>query len=80
MLLPAAIARGVADGSVTLAYRRWAEPRVRPGSTFRTLAGVLRVEAVTPVDPESITDEDARAPRVRAPPMSYAGGCATTRA
>ena len=61
MLIPAAIARGVADGSVTLAFRRWAEPRVRVGSTFRTAAGVLRVDAVTPVDPAAITDEDARA-------------------
>jgi hypothetical protein len=65
MLLPAAIARGVADGSVTLAFRRWAQPRVRPGSTFRTLAGVLRVDAVTPIDPSSITDDDARAAGAR---------------
>ena len=61
MLLPAAVARGVADGSVTLAFRRWAEPRVRVGSTFRTSAGVLRVDAVSAVDPATITDEDARA-------------------
>jgi len=61
MLLPAAVARGVADGSVTLAFRRWAQPRVRVGSTFRTSAGVLRVDAVTAVDPATITDEDARA-------------------
>ena len=61
MLLPAAIARAVADGSVTLAFRRWAEPRVRVGSTFRTRAGVVRVDEVTPVDPATITDEDARA-------------------
>ena len=61
MLIPAAIARGVADGSVTLAYRRWAQPRVRVGSTFRTSAGVIRVDAVSAVDPAAITDEDARA-------------------
>jgi hypothetical protein len=61
MLLPAAIARGVADGSVTLAFRRWAEPRVKVGSTFRTAAGVIRVESVDAVDPDAITDDDARA-------------------
>jgi hypothetical protein len=31
------------------------------GSTFRTSAGVIRVDAVTPVDPAAITDADARA-------------------
>lgn len=61
MLLPLAVARGVADGSVTLAFRRWAQPRVRAGSQFRTRAGVVRVESVEPVDPDAITDEDARA-------------------
>ena len=65
MLLPAASARGVADGSVTLAFRRWSEPRVRAGSTFRTAAGVLRVEAVGAIDPAAITDEDAHAAGAR---------------
>jgi hypothetical protein len=65
MLLPAAVARGVADGTVSLAFRRWVEPRVRPGSTFRTRAGVVRVDAVIPVDPGAITDEDARAAGAR---------------
>ncbi len=49
MLLPPRIATGVADGSVTLAFRRWEVPRVRVGSTFVTTAGVLRVDAVDQV-------------------------------
>lgn len=65
MLLPAAIARGVAEGSVTLAFRRWSQPRVRVGSTFRTAAGVLRVDDVTPVDAEAITDAEAHAAGAR---------------
>jgi len=65
MLLPAVVARGVADGSVTLAFRRWAVPRVRVGSTFRTAAGVIRIDEVTVVDAASITDEDARAAGLR---------------
>ena len=59
MLLPPKVAHGVADGSVTLAFRRWAKPDVKVGSQFRTVAGVIRVEEVEVVDPGEITDEDA---------------------
>jgi hypothetical protein len=61
MMLPAQVARGVADGSVTLAFRRWKRQDVRPGATFRTVAGVVRVESVSVVDPAAITDEEALA-------------------
>jgi hypothetical protein len=57
--LPPTVARGVADGSVTLAFRRWRRQDVQVGSQFRTSAGVVRVDAVTVVDPETITDEEA---------------------
>jgi hypothetical protein len=59
VLLPPKVAHGVADGSVTLAFRRWREPDVKPGSEFRTVAGVVRVEAVEAVDEQAITDADA---------------------
>jgi hypothetical protein len=59
VLLPPKVAQGVRDGSVTLAFRRWRRQDVRAGATFRTSAGVVRVEAVEVVDPGSITDEEA---------------------
>lgn len=59
MLLPPKVAHGVADGSVTLAFRRWRKQDVQPGSQFRTVAGVIQVDAVEVVD--DVTDEDARA-------------------
>jgi hypothetical protein len=58
VLLPPKVAHGVADGSVTLAFRRWRKQDVQPGSEFRTVAGVVRVDAVELVD--EITDEEAR--------------------
>ena len=62
MLLPARIAAGVRDGSITLAFRRWEEPRVRVGGTQLTSAGVVRFDAVEEVaGPHSLTEEDARA-------------------
>ena len=57
MLISPATAAGIADGTVTLAFRRWDAPRMRPGSTQRTGAGVIRVEEV---DPAAITDAEAR--------------------
>ena len=58
MLLPIAVARGVADGSVTLAFRNWRRQDVRPGQTFKTAAGVVRVDAVDLVDAAAITDDE----------------------
>jgi hypothetical protein len=51
---------GLADGSVTVTFRRWRRPRARPGGRHRTPAGVLAVDAVTEVDPAAITEADAR--------------------
>lgn len=59
MLLPPNLAQGVREGTVSLAFRRWRRPDVRPGSQFRTSAGVVRVDAVEPVDPALISDQDA---------------------
>ncbi len=59
MLLPPKVAHGVRDGSVSLAFRRWPRQDVRPGSEFRTAAGVIRVEEVTVVEADAITDEEA---------------------
>ncbi|MCC6498105.1 MAG: ASCH domain-containing protein [Propionibacteriaceae bacterium] len=61
MMLPARIAQGVRDGSISLAYRRWEEPRVRAGGTQLTSAGIVRFEAVDEItDPAAITDAEAR--------------------
>jgi hypothetical protein len=54
------VAQGVADGSVRLAFRRWRRQDVRPGQVFTTAAGLVRVDEVTVVAAEEITDEEAR--------------------
>ncbi len=59
MLLPPKVALGVRDGSVTLAFRRWARQDVKPGSEFRSSAGVIRVGEVSMVEADAITDEEA---------------------
>ena len=60
MLLSPAIAAGIRDGSVTAVFRRWDAPRVRPGGTQRTSAGVVRFGDVDPVEIAELTEEDAR--------------------
>jgi hypothetical protein len=60
VLISPATAAGIVDGTVTVAFRRWDVPRMRPGSTQRTAAGVIRVESVEEVDPATLTEDDAR--------------------
>ena len=65
MLISPATAAGIVDGTITLAFRRWDRPRMRPGSTQRTGAGVIRIESVEEVDPATLTEDDARRSGVR---------------
>ncbi len=51
----------IAAGEVTVAFRRWARPRVRPGTRLRTAVGVLGVGEVTRIGADELTDADARA-------------------
>lgn len=47
-------------GEVDRAYRRWKRPTVKSGGTLTTAVGVLAIDEVAPVDPESLTRADAR--------------------
>jgi hypothetical protein len=60
VLLPVEAARGVADGALDLAFWRWRRQDVQPGHRFTTVAGMVCVEEVAVVDPDAITDGDAR--------------------
>ena len=61
MLLKQATLRGIRDGAVTLAFRRWRRPTVRTGGTLLTALGQLEVEAVEAVELAEITESDATA-------------------
>jgi len=60
MLLRRAILQGIAEGRVTLAFRRWRRAPPAEGSSFRSPAGVLCLDRVTVVDEGDITTEDVR--------------------
>ena len=61
MLFPPAILRAIDEGTVTLAFRRWELPRVKPGGRQRTAVGVIAFDEVDAVDRDQLTDADARA-------------------
>ena len=61
MQIPQRFHPGLADGSVTLAFRRWRKPAARAGGRQRTPIGELAVDSVTPVDLDDITEADAAA-------------------
>ena len=52
---------GLADGSITLTFRRWDRARVKAGRSYRSPAGILDVTTVEVVDPDLITDDEASA-------------------
>lgn len=59
MLFDASTLAGIENGSITLAFRRWAAPRAKPGGTQLTPIGLVRftsVERVERVDTVSATD------------------------
>jgi hypothetical protein len=60
VLFPKRLWPGIADGSVTLAFRRWERPRARAGARHRTPAGVIEIDSVKVVDPDRISDREAR--------------------
>jgi hypothetical protein len=67
MLFRAHDLAAIADGRVSLAFRRWDRPRVRPGTRLRTAAGVLEVTAVDRVERGQISRADALAAGAASP-------------
>jgi hypothetical protein len=51
----------VADGSITVAFRRWRRPTVKAGGQLTTADGVLSIDEVMVIDEAAVTDADARA-------------------
>jgi hypothetical protein len=51
---------GLADGSVTVAFRRWRRPTVKAGGRLTTPAGVLAIDEVELIGEGDITEVDAR--------------------
>jgi hypothetical protein len=51
---------GIQKGTVTLAFRRWRRPSVKPGGTLLTAAGLLHLGDIEIVELQDISNADAR--------------------
>ena len=51
---------GIADGSITMTFRRWARPQVVAGHRYRTGDGIIEMDAVDVIDARRITEDEAR--------------------
>lgn len=60
MLFRSALLEGIAAGVVTLAFRRWRRPSVRAGGSLLTPVGQLGIKSVERVEPDRISDAEAR--------------------
>jgi hypothetical protein len=75
MLFEARLRDGLADGSITVAFRRWQRPQVLAGRRYRTGGRyrmnmgdpLVEVERVDVVAPDKITKADARRAGYRSP-------------
>ena len=59
MLLRAETLKRIQAGTISIAFRRWRRPTVRPGGTLLTPAGQLQIIDVAVVDEPSISEADA---------------------
>jgi hypothetical protein len=59
MMLTLRVLRGVADGTIDRAFRRWDRPRVKAGGRQRTGLGVIGFTALETVERSDLTAEDA---------------------
>jgi len=60
MLFPSRFLEGIADGSVTLAFRRWKSARAKVGSRHHSPVGLIEIDAVDVVELADISIENAR--------------------
>jgi hypothetical protein len=60
MLFRQDILQGIAEGRVTLAFRRWRRAAPAEGSSLRSPIGVLTFDRVTVIDDGDITPEDVK--------------------
>ena len=76
MIRPGELA-AIKAGTIDLAFRRWARPRVVVGTRMRTSVGLLEVTSVDEVSVSSLRAEDAR--RAGAPSLTALKGALAAR-
>lgn len=60
MLLKLEVLEAIKRGEITLQFRRWTRPSVKPGGTLKTKVGLLRIGRIDEMSPDDVTLADAR--------------------
>lgn len=60
MLLKLDVLEAIKRGEITLQFRRWTRPTVRPGGTLKTRIGLLRIGRIDDMSPDDVSDADAK--------------------
>ncbi|MDB5542194.1 MAG: hypothetical protein JWQ89_3921 [Devosia sp.] len=60
MLLKLEVLEAIKRGEITLQFRRWTRPTVKPGGTLKTKVGLLKIGRIDDMSPDDVTDVDAR--------------------
>ncbi len=60
MLIKRDVLEAIRRGEITLQFRRWTRPTVKPGGTLKTALGVLRIGRIDDMRPQDVTEHDAR--------------------
>ena len=60
MLIKLEVLEAIKDGRITLQFRRWTRPSVKPGGTLKTKVGLLQIGRIDEMDPAEVTAVDAR--------------------
>ncbi len=58
MLLKLEVLEAIKRGEITLQFRRWTRPTVKPGGTLKTKVGLLRIGRIDDMSPDDVTDAD----------------------
>jgi len=60
MLIKLEVLEAIKRGDITLQFRRWTRPSVRPGGTLKTKVGLLRIGRIDEMQPADVTAADVR--------------------
>lgn len=60
LLIKRDVLEAIKRGEITLQFRRWTRPSVKPGGTLKTKVGLLRIGRMDAMRPEDVGEADAR--------------------
>jgi len=60
VLIRLEVLEAIKRGEISLQFRRWTRPSVKPGGTLKTKVGVLKIGRIDDLRPEDVTAVDAR--------------------